>query len=160
MTDFDAHMDDLVEWLVLTEASRLKLYQHGYTSYAAFRGKRRSDLYSIIGKSQATDLAEEFLKIGINIYSMFDQEGDMATRCKFRCVSITKRESTVWTGNNSKKGFVYDAKFQTVVGNTEENAKFFASTPGGEITVSSVREDQFQPGLEYYVDFSEAVPAA
>jgi hypothetical protein len=75
-------------------------------------------------------------------------------RAKFKCNGVTKR-----TGFNGEE-FVYDAKFGAVYGGaegaSEENKKFWAATPAGEISVTSVRCDQFEPGQEYYVDFTPA----
>ena len=72
------------------------------------------------------------------------------TRCKFKCVSVGKREG--WNGN----AFHYSAEFLAVTGKSEENEKFFASTPSGEIKVSTVRDDVFEVGREYYVNFTPA----
>jgi len=72
------------------------------------------------------------------------------TRAKFRCHEVAKR--TGWNGIE----FLYAAKFTVVSGDNEENKKFFASTPSGTIDISTVREDHFKVGKNYYVDFSEA----
>ena len=71
------------------------------------------------------------------------------TRAKFKCNSVTKQLG--WGGIE----FVYNANFSAVMANSEENKLFFASTPGGNISLSTVREDHFQVGKEYYVDFTE-----
>ena len=79
-------------------------------------------------------------------------EVDMSnTRAKFRCQSVTKQEG--WGGAK----FVYNAKFFVVTGNSEENKQFFASTPTGTIEIGTVREDFFEPGEEYFVDFTKVV---
>ena len=72
-----------------------------------------------------------------------------STRAKFQCHSVTK---TLW----GKDQFVFGAKFHVVYGDSVENKAFFAATPSGEITIMTVREDQFVPGQEYYVDFTPA----
>ena len=74
----------------------------------------------------------------------------MNTRCKFKCDSITKQKG--WNGAE----FVYDAKFSVVYGDTEENKKFFAATPSGQLSVGGILSDQFEVGKEYYIDISEA----
>lgn len=45
-----------------------------------------------------------------------------------------------------------------VTGGSEENQKFFASTPSGNITftVSGDVGEMFEPGQAYYVDFTPA----
>lgn len=46
-----------------------------------------------------------------------------------------------------------------VYSGSEENAQFFAATPGGQIIlhiVNPVAAEQFEVGKEYYVDFTPA----
>lgn len=46
-----------------------------------------------------------------------------------------------------------------VYSGSEENREFFAATPGGQISLYTVNEEalaQFQNGVEFYVDFTEA----
>lgn len=73
-----------------------------------------------------------------------------ATRCKFVCNSVNKRK-----GFNGHE-FVYDATFVPVFNGSDENKAFFAATPAGNISVSSFVADTFQPGKEYFVDFTLA----
>lgn len=87
-----------------------------------------------------------------NIECNLKLEGKMPnTRAKFKCNSVTKQEG--WGGAK----FVYNAKFFVVTGNSDENKQFFASTPTGTIEIGTVREDFFEPGEEYYVDFTKVV---
>ena len=72
------------------------------------------------------------------------------TRAKFKCTEVAKRSG--WGGNK----FHYAAKFNPVSGDSEENKTFFASTPTGSIDISTVREDHFEVGKTYYVDFTLA----
>lgn len=72
----------------------------------------------------------------------------MSVVAKFICNEVTKRKH--W---DSTKDFLYDAKFSPVIGNNEENKKFFEATPTGSISLSTIREDYFEPGKEYYVTF-------
>lgn len=49
-----------------------------------------------------------------------------------------------------------------VSGSSDENKKFFASTPSGQITMSCTHPEawqQFELGKEYYVDFTPAAAA-
>jgi hypothetical protein len=73
------------------------------------------------------------------------------TRAKFTCTSVRKYKG--WTGTSP---FLYEAEFSAVTGDSEENKQFFGSTPTGSLKVSTVREDHFEPGKSYYLDFSEA----
>ena len=72
------------------------------------------------------------------------------TRAKFKCNEVSKR---IGWGDNA---VMYAAKFTVVYGDNEENKAFFASTPGGNIEMTTIREDHFEVGKEYYVDFTEA----
>lgn len=80
------------------------------------------------------------------------------TRAKFRCTSVRKYESNVWDEEHKtyKPGFNYEYQFMAVTGNSDENNLFFASTPSGNLVMSSVRDDLFVPGKSYYLDFSQA----
>lgn len=73
------------------------------------------------------------------------------TRAKFTCTEVGK--SLHW---DRSKGFIYKAKFIAVTGKSEENEAFFAATPSGTIEISTMKEDQFEAGKDYYVDFSVA----
>jgi hypothetical protein len=82
----------------------------------------------------------------------------MNTRAKFTCFSVRKYRSDVWdnqTGHSTER-FLYDYEFNAVSGNSDENKEFFASTPSGSIKLSAVRNDLFEPGKSYYLDFSPA----
>lgn len=72
------------------------------------------------------------------------------TRAKFKCNSVTKQ--TGW----GEHEFLYSAKFGVVNGNSEENKSFFASTPSGMIEIATVKEDHFEVGKEYFIDFTKA----
>lgn len=72
----------------------------------------------------------------------------MNTRAKFTCNEVSKR--TGWGGHQ----FLYAAKFSVVISGSEENASFFASTPSGNIEVSTLKQDTFEVGKSYYVDFT------
>lgn len=69
----------------------------------------------------------------------------MNTRAKFECTSKTETKDNGWS-------YI----LQAVVGDSEENKKFFKWTPGGNINIFVVRDDVFNVGKQYYVDFTEA----
>lgn len=80
----------------------------------------------------------------------------MSVKAKFRCTGITKTDH--W---EKEKGQLASISFQAVVGdgNNEENKKFFAATPNGQITLGTVNPaayEQFEQGKEYYVTFDKA----
>lgn len=77
-----------------------------------------------------------------------------STRAKFKCTSVEKTEG--WNGN----AFHYTAKFQAVTSDSEENKQFFAATPNGSISLSTLKEDFFEVGKEYFVDFGLAASQA
>ena len=79
-------------------------------------------------------------------------------RCKFTCVSITKRKA--WVGAPSE--FIYDTEFQAVTNHdtassraaANENVEFWAATPSGMLKLGTVRADHFEVGKNYYLDIS------
>jgi hypothetical protein len=77
----------------------------------------------------------------------------MTIRAKFKCTSVTKIVGWI---DRDKHPFLYSYKMLVVSSGSEENKKFFASTPSGELAVSAVGDDLFQVGKEYYVDFTPA----
>ena len=78
-------------------------------------------------------------------------------RAKFTCNSVRKYKSTVWEGSKPVEGFNHEYEMSAVTGKGGgENESFFASTPTGSIKLSAVRNDLFEPGKTYYVDFTEA----
>jgi hypothetical protein len=84
----------------------------------------------------------------------------MNVRAKFSCTSVTKQMGGKYNPEGKyESGVVYDYKFSAVVGGTDENKSFFASTPSGQISLSAVRDDLFEIGKEYYLDFSLAEKA-
>lgn len=80
----------------------------------------------------------------------------MNVRAKFHCSSMKKYHTTTWANGKPVLGFLYSYEFHVVMGDTDENQKFFASTPSGTINLSSVRDDLFEVGADYYTDFSKA----
>ena len=79
----------------------------------------------------------------------------MTVRAKVLCSSVTRRQTSVYDPeiSGSRQAFVFDARFFPVAGDTEENKRFFASTPGGDIQLTTMREELFEPGKSYYLDF-------
>lgn len=82
----------------------------------------------------------------------------MATRCKFTCQSVTKRQH--WNQEKrDEKRFLYKAEFTAVYGGSEENAKFFEATPSGNLEIGTYKEDLFEPGVDYFIDITPVVEA-
>lgn len=75
----------------------------------------------------------------------------MNTRAKFKCSSVTK--SLHW---DKSKGNLFAATLNPVTADNEENKKFFEATPAGQIQLSTIRDDHFEVGKDYYVDFTLA----
>jgi hypothetical protein len=98
----------------------------------------------------------------------------MSVRAKFKVDRIEQSQQTRYAGDSDGKPNKDAAgnwvKETLNVGNitlfpvvssdpNSENAKFFASTPSGQLVLGIVNEkalEQFEIGREYYVDFSEA----
>lgn len=79
-------------------------------------------------------------------------------RCKFRCNSALKHLDT---GFGQYPGrFLYTYEFSAVYEGSDENKRFFAYTPSGSLKVGSFKDDLFEPGKEYYLDITEAVPVS
>lgn len=75
----------------------------------------------------------------------------MSVRAKFTVDRIE--------GQTISAGPVYLIHMNPVYTGSDENARFFAATPGGEIVLFTVNEtaaEQFAEGKSYYVDFTEA----
>lgn len=79
----------------------------------------------------------------------------MNVRAKFYCSSVTKKVHWERNSDGSTK-YVFDAQFHPVTGTTDENKKFYAATPSGQLNLVSILPDAFEPGKEYYLDFSLA----
>ena len=77
----------------------------------------------------------------------------MKTRAKFVCTGVTKRKS--WYGSQEPdKKFMYEAEF-SVVTSGDENKEFWLATPSGTIKLTTLKDDNFECGVEYYVDFTK-----
>jgi hypothetical protein len=85
----------------------------------------------------------------------------MNVRAKFTCVEIKKAMGGTYDERGKYvPGVLHGYRFNPVVGDSEENKKFFASTPSGSIELHSVRDDLFELGKDYYLDFTPYVPPA
>jgi hypothetical protein len=73
------------------------------------------------------------------------------TRAKFVCTSIAK--SKHWDGS---KGFLYTAEMMPVTSGSDENKSFFEATPSGSLKLGQFRDDLFEVGAQYYIDFTKA----
>lgn len=86
----------------------------------------------------------------------------MTVRAKFQVTSKSEpRVINAWIYEDNKAGSreVVDIQLMPVVGGSEENNKFYASTPSGNVMLSTVNLEaakQFEVGKQYYVDFTEA----
>jgi len=72
----------------------------------------------------------------------------MSVRAKFKVTSVTQFEG----GSNEVQLF-------PVTTGSEENKAFWKWTPGGLIKLNTINPEaaqQFVPGKEFYIDFSEA----
>ncbi len=70
-----------------------------------------------------------------------------AVRAKFKCSS-----KTIYEGENKQ------VTLAPVTGGSEENKEFWKYSPSGEIkmTINGPASDLFEPGKEYYIDFTPA----
>lgn len=78
-------------------------------------------------------------------------------RCKFVCQSITRSMSSKYNEATGKyeTAPLDTANLYVVTSGSEENKKFFASTPSGELKVGLHSVDHFEVGKEYYVEIEE-----
>jgi hypothetical protein len=84
----------------------------------------------------------------------------MNVRAKFKCVEIKKSMGGIYDDRGKYvPGVMHGYRFNPVVGDSEENKKFFNSTPSGLLELQAVRDDLFELGKEYYLDFSPFIPA-
>lgn len=72
-------------------------------------------------------------------------------RAKFTCHSVKKYKG--WRG--AKSEFLFDYEMSAVT-HGDENESFFAATPSGSLTLGCVDGDLFEPGKDYFLDFTEA----
>ena len=68
-------------------------------------------------------------------------------RAKFYCNTKAQMSS-------SPEPFIDNYKFSAVTSGSDENKKFWKWTPSGMIELSSIRDDIFEVGKEYYLDFT------
>lgn len=78
----------------------------------------------------------------------------MTVRAKFKVKSIT-----LTPGWREGEGCLSQIILEPVISGSAENKAFFAATPLGKIEISTVNEkaaEEFNPGDDYYVDFTKA----
>ena len=85
-------------------------------------------------------------------------------RAKFVVTAVTEKKINQWLNAEKKSGeaTAYDVQMTPVSGGSDENEKFFASTPGGVFTLVTVNEEAgkvFERGKEYYIDITPAEKA-
>ena len=84
----------------------------------------------------------------------------MNVRAKFKCVEVKKTIGGTYDSRGKYvSGVLHGYRFNVVGGDSEENKKFFASTPSGSIELHSLRDDLFELDKEYYLDFNPFIPA-
>lgn len=74
----------------------------------------------------------------------------MATRCKFTCTSVQKNQA------QGVKEVTHGANLEVVYGGSDENKKFYATTPTGNLSLNGMKEQPFVQGKQYYLDITEA----
>lgn len=75
------------------------------------------------------------------------------TRATFWCAKVSKTKM----GQQGEVGV--EVELSAVYNGSEENKKYFKYTPNGRITLGILNPEAaaiFEPGKEYYVDFSAA----
>jgi hypothetical protein len=73
---------------------------------------------------------------------------------KFRVNGVTKRRG--WDGKNP---WLFDVVLNPVTSDSEENKRFYAATPSGELKLFTINEEvakEMEPGNEYYLTFKKA----
>lgn len=75
-------------------------------------------------------------------------------RCKFICSSAKKYSG--WRNDLAKQDYLGEYEFSPVSTGSEENKKFFQSTPSGSFRIGGTLPDLFVAGKEYYFDITEA----
>lgn len=73
------------------------------------------------------------------------------TRAKFRCDAVASNKTTA--------GVTHNITLRPVTNGSDENKSFYQYTPAGSIELTVVTQgvaDMFEPGKEYFVDFTEA----
>lgn len=88
----------------------------------------------------------------------------MTIRAKFYCMSRTETLNSRYNHETKENETyrTYSVRFHPVTGGSEENKRFYASTPGGSIELNGLTEAvglMFELSKEYYLDFNQAVPA-
>lgn len=81
------------------------------------------------------------------------------TRAKFRVSSITRSAAYEWVNGQKIQKEVNTVHLHPVGSDSEENKKFFASTPNGRIELAVINPEAaaaFELDGEYYVDFTPA----
>jgi hypothetical protein len=73
-------------------------------------------------------------------------------RAKFVCHTVTKALAY-------PDRFQWTYVFGAVTGGNKENESFWRYTPSGRIELSAIRDDLFEVGKEYYIDFTLFEPA-
>lgn len=82
-----------------------------------------------------------------------------AMRCKFVLQSISRQNGYIYRDGKNERGETQNLRFSAVCDGSEENKKFFAATPSGQLefnTVNAAAVAGLQLGGEYYIDVTPA----
>jgi hypothetical protein len=109
----------------------------------------RFPIFNLIGCAHAP-LASSLRRASMKVYKLTHQR---MTRAKFWCqkISKTKMGQQGEIGTEVELAAVYDG--------SDEYKKYFRCTPNGKITLGILNPEAaaiFEPGREYYVDFTPA----
>ena len=83
----------------------------------------------------------------------------ITSRAKFTCFSCTLSNSSRLNKETNKWDPIIAKswKFFAVTGSSDENKRFFSSTPSGTIELNILNpEVEFELGVDYHVDFTKA----
>lgn len=69
----------------------------------------------------------------------------MVTRCKFVCLTVKQ-------DFNRESKSTWEYEFQVVYANSIENKKYWDYTPAGNLKLSTMNQQIFKAGKEYYLD--------
>lgn len=90
----------------------------------------------------------------VELHKRQQLEAEGKVRAKFKVHSVVQN-----IGYSAANPVNYTVKLIPVCDGSEENKRFYAMTPGGDITLTTISEKAgsiFRAGQEYYIDFTPA----